>query len=254
MFLISIAQFQLFFLALTRIFAVMIQIPVLGGTSIPNQFKIGFGVILAMTLVPWTVLPAGTETIPLLAFVFDILKELIIGLLIGYTVALTFGAFQVASKLMEQGAGFSAGQIFNPTLGEMSSAYDQFFLMIVFIYFLSIDGYHVIILALQKTFEVLPVNSAIPPISSSSLLYIFSTLIMNGFQMALPVMGSLLLADLTLGVLAKVAPQMNVFFLGLPAKIWLGVVALGLAISALLPFVGRLIQGIGPRMLQIIGA
>jgi flagellar biosynthesis protein FliR len=254
MYLISIAQAQLFFLAFTRIMAVMVQIPLLGGNSIPAQVRIAFGLILAIVLVPWTPLPADSAPILLLPFVFAILKEMIIGMIIGFVVALTFGAFQIASKLMEQGAGFSAGQLFNPTIGELSSAYDQFFLMIVFMYFLSIDGYHIIIIAMQRIFVALPINSAIPAMVPGRLLFIFSTLLVNGFQMALPVMGALLLADLTLGILARVAPQMNVFFLGLPAKIWLGVIALGMTISTLLPFIGKLIQSMGPRMLQIIGA
>jgi flagellar biosynthetic protein FliR len=86
------------------------------------------------------------------------------------------------------------------------------------------------------------------------IISVFSNMILSAFQLALPVMGAILLADLTLGLLAKVAPQIQVFFLGLPVKVWLGVVALGLSYSAILPLAGKIFQQMSQRMLYLIGA
>ncbi|NPV84683.1 MAG: flagellar biosynthetic protein FliR [Anaerolineae bacterium] len=251
--LISVAQFQLFFLALTRVLAIMVQMPFIGGALVPNKFKLALGVTLTMIIVPWQSLSSDQAITPLLPFVFAILREMIIGLLAGFAVNLTFGAFQMAGKLMEVGSGFSAGQIFNPTLGEMSSSYDQLFMMILFIYFFSVDGHHAFIVGLTKTFEVLPVGASVAGLSPDRLLRIFAQLISSAFQMALPIMGAILLADLTLGLLAKVAPQIQVFFLGLPVKVWMGIFALGLSFTVLIPVAGRIIKAMGPRMIEILG-
>jgi flagellar biosynthetic protein FliR len=77
-------------------------------------------------------------------------------------------------------------------------------------------------------------------------------LIAAGIQMALPVMGALLLADITLGLLSRVAPQVQVFFLGLPLKIGLGMVALSMTFAIAFPVMGDLFRNIGTRMLVLI--
>ena len=72
--------------------------------------------------------------------------------------------------------------------------------------------------------------------------------------MAIPVIGALFLTDVTLGLLSKVAPQINVFFLGLPIKVWVGIFALSLLFGMIIPSLDRAFKSMGPRMLQILGA
>jgi flagellar biosynthetic protein FliR len=252
--LISVAQFQLFFLALTRIMAIIVTMPFLGGATVPNSVKISLGFILTLILIPWQPVASTAQIEGLLPFTFAILQELVIGIFAGFAVTLTFAVFQMVGKLMELGAGFSAGQIFNPTLGEMASSYDQLFMMVVFVYFFTINGHHVFLIGLEKTFQVLPIHSGLANLDPMRIISVFSNMILSAFQLALPVMGAILLADLTLGLLAKVAPQIQVFFLGLPVKVWLGVVALGLSYSAILPLAGKIFQQMSQRMLYLIGA
>jgi len=251
--LVSIAQFQLFFLALTRVLAILAQMPFMGGSTIPLQFRIALGVVLTIVSVPWAPLPTEAAALSLLPFAAAILKELIIGLLAGFAVTLMFGLFQIAGKLMEMSSGFSASQLFNPTIGEMSSSYDQFFMMIIFLYFFVINGDHGFIIGLNKTFQVLPVNSPIDSLTPGNMMQMFTTMITGGFQMALPILGAILLADLTLGLLSRVAPQIQVFFLGLPVKVWMGLAALAIFFSVALPTAGRIINELGPQMIKILG-
>lgn len=81
--LISIAQAQLFFLVLTRVMAIIIHVPNLGGQTIPNPVRIALGLVLAAIIIPWAPLPATAESMALLPFASSILKEIIIGTLIG---------------------------------------------------------------------------------------------------------------------------------------------------------------------------
>jgi len=252
--LISVAQFQLFFLALTRIMAILVTMPFLGGSTVPNSVKVSLGFILTITLIPWQPLSAESPVMGLFPFGLAILQELIIGLVAGFAVSLTFAVFQMVGKLMELGAGFSAGQIFNPTLGEMASSYDQLFMMVVFVYFFTINGHHMFLIGLEKTFQVLPVHSGLGNLAAERVITLFQTMIVSAFQLALPVMGAILLADLTLGLLARVAPQIQVFFLGLPVKVWLGIVALGISFSAILPLAGKVFLQMSQRMQYLLGA
>src|SRR5512138_1043918 len=103
---ISVAQAQLFFLAFTRIMAILIHVPVLGGQNIPNQVRIGLGFVLAIVLIPWQPLAEDAVTIGFIAYGISIGKQILIGTLIGYSADLAFGAIQIAGGAMGLGSGF----------------------------------------------------------------------------------------------------------------------------------------------------
>ncbi len=250
--LISVAQAQLFFLAFVRIMAVIIHVPVLGGQNIPNQVRIGLGFVLAMVLVPWQPLPADAASIGLIAYGFSIGKEILIGTLIGYSADLAFGAIQMAGAAMSLGSGFESSRIFNPSMGDSGSAYDQIFVMTAMMVFLMIDGHHLVIIALQRTFDLIPVNGNLPFNGLESVMTTTSTFIVAGIHLALPVMSALILTDLTLGLLARVAPQIQVYFLGLPVKVVVALLAMSLMFVSLLPYLTSLFKSMSENMLLFL--
>lgn len=251
---ISIVQFQYFFLVVTRILTILVQIPILNGQSVPNQFKLALGVIMALIVFPWSNFSPSTESMPLLVFFGAILQEIIIGLMAGFAAMMTFGALQMAAKVMELGSGFSAGQVFNPTLGDIGSAFDQFFLLVVVLFFFVTNGHHVFLMGIMRSFDVIPVFNQFEVITTQRLIYYFTAFFRFGVQLALPVFGAILLADLSLGLLSKVAPQIQVFFLGLPVKVWLGFLGLMLSIQVFLPLIRGLFSEMGQRMIGLLGA
>lgn len=251
--LVSVAQAQMFFLALTRIMAMIIHVPVLGGQSIPTQVRIGFGLVLTAIIIPWQPLPAGAEALSLFGMAAAVTKEIILGTLAGFAAMITFGTVQIATEAMGLGSGFSSGRIFNPTMSESGSAYNQFFVMIAMLYFLVINGHHTFLLALQKTFEVVPINGVLPLDTFDTVAKMTAQLIGSGIHLALPVMAALLLTDFTLGLLAKAAPQVQVFFLGLPLKVGVSLFAMGLLFMVVFPGLANLYQAIGPRMMLLLG-
>ncbi len=250
---ISIAQAQLYFLAFTRIMAVIVHVPIFGGQNIPNQVRIGLGLMLSAILIPWQPLPATAAPIADLAFAVAIGRELLIGTLAGFAATATFAAVQIAGELMGVAIGFGSARVLNPALGESGSALDQLFVMIALLLFVVLNGHHFFLIALQKTFQAIPVGSTQFVFNAETMLRQFADLIVAGAQMALPVVGTLLLTDITLGLLARVAPQIQVFFLGLPLKIGIGLFAFMLTMAIAIPRIGDLYTQMGPRMLQLIG-
>lgn len=250
--LISVAQAQIFILALTRIMAILIHIPVLGGNLVPNQIRIALGLVFAMILVPWTPLGPEVEAFGLFAFAVMILREIILGTLAGFAANLTFGVFQIAGEAMGLGSGFGSSRIFNPSMGESGTAFSQLFVFTTTLLFLVLNGHHMAIMALQRTFEVVPIGTDIAFGNVETLLSLTAHLITAGIQIALPVMAALLLTDLTLGLMARVAPQVQVFFLGLPLKVAVSLVALGLLLAVVLPTITSIYEQLGPRMLSLI--
>jgi len=248
---ISVLQAQLFFLAFTRIMAVMIHVPALGGQNIPSQVRIGLGLTLALVLFPLQSAPTG-EMIGAFAFGIGIGKEIIIGTLVGFAADLAFGAIQIAGSAMGMGSGFESGRIFNPSLGEAGSAFDQIFVMTAAMIFLILDGHHLVLIALQKTFTAVPLNGALPFNGLEAVLRMTSVFIASGVHMALPVMAALFLTDLTLGLLARIAPQVQVYFLGLPVKVVVAMIAMGMTFAVVFPYLGSLFKSMAENMLLFV--
>jgi len=249
---ISVAQAQLFFLAFTRIMAIILHVPVFGGQTIPSQVRIGLGLALALVLVPWQPLPPEAEAIGFVAYAIAIGKEILIGTLVGFAADLAFGAIQVAGAAMGIGSGFESGRIFNPALGEGGSPFDQIFVMTATMIFLVIDGHHLVLIALQKTFEILPLNGPLPFNGLEAVVSATSGFLAAGIQLALPVMTALILADLTLGLLARVAPQVQVYFLGLPVKVAVALFALGLTFTVMSPLLASMFKSMPEKMLAFV--
>ncbi|PKO00759.1 MAG: hypothetical protein CVU42_02720 [Chloroflexi bacterium HGW-Chloroflexi-4] len=251
--LISIAQTQIFFLVLTRVMAVIIHIPNLGGQIIPNQIRIALSLVLAAILVPWTnPLGVDAESMALIPFAAAILKEIIIGTLIGYAAILTFATISIAGETMGIGSGFGSDRIFNPAIEASVTPIGQLFIVISTLYFMAINGHHIAIAALQKSLTLIPVDTPLPIFSVDTLMRSTAQHIAIGIQIAFPIFAALLLTDITLGLLSRVAPQVQVYFLGLPIKIGLSLFALGLSLSIFFPYLRDLFTNLGSRMLSMV--
>lgn len=251
--IISVVQTQFFALALTRILAILIRIPVLGGTLIPNQVKAGLGVMLAMIMIPWQLAPAEAEALGLLPFGFAIAEELIIGTLAGFAAQLTFSAIEMAGEMMGLSSGFFAAKIINPAFDTQGSPLTNFFYLVALAYFVILNGHHFFLIAVQRTFEIIPLNQALPQFPLEKLLTLTGNMITSGIQMALPIIGALMLTNLTLGLLARVAPQIQVFFLGIPLKVGLGILTLMVTMSSLLSIVEEMFASSPIWMLELLG-
>jgi flagellar biosynthetic protein FliR len=249
---VSVAQFQLFMLALTRILALLVQLPVLGGPLIPNRIKLGLGMLLAILLVPWQPLPADASIIPWAAYPIFLLQELILGTLVGFASRLVFATAQIAGDVMGIGSGFASAQIMNPTTGDTGSTVDQVVVMSAMLLFLVINGHHYFLIAVQRTFIAAPLLTPLPVLSPEPLMRLTAQLIATGVQLALPVVGALLLTDVALGLLARVAPQANPFFLGMPLKVGVGIIAIILALGILFPIMADQFRAIGVNMLRLM--
>jgi len=249
---ISVAQAQLFFLALTRILAVLVHVPVLGGRLVPNLVRIGFGLILAFVLLPWEALPPEAVPLPLLGFSLAIGKEIITGTLAGFGAALTFGVLQIAGEVMSTSSAFGSAQMLNPAFQDQGTSYSSVLSVLSMMIFLLINGHHQVLVAAQRTFEIFPINGSITDFSMGKLVMTSAQLISTGIHMSLPILGAMLLVEIAFGLLARVAPQVQVFFLAIPLKAGLALAGLAVALNVLYPFILNLFERMGERMLNLL--
>ncbi|HNA87828.1 MAG TPA: flagellar biosynthetic protein FliR, partial [Anaerolineales bacterium] len=126
------------------------------------------------------------------------------------------------------------------------------FVMTATMIFLVINGHHLVLIAIQKTFEAVPLNGSLPFDGMETLLKTTSVFIAAGIHMAMPIIAALVLTDLTLGLLSRVAPQVQVYFLGLPVKVVVAMIAMSLTFSVIFPYVSSLFKNMAESMLLFV--
>lgn len=244
------------FLIFVRILAVFMSTPIFNSRSIPTLAKIALAGLLSIIFLPLLEIPTGTglTTLPanLLSFVLIIAQEILIGVLIGFVTGLVFTTVSIAASMMSLQIGFRTANLFDPFINTPTSALEQFYTLLAIALFLNINGHHWFIQALARTFQVLPIGSfVLDQITIERLVMFTGEIFISATRIALPVMGTLLLTDLGLGLIARAVPQIQVFFLGLPVKIGLGLVTLAFTLVLTVPLMKQLFSEISFNILAI---
>lgn len=224
--MINVSLIPLFLLILVRITAFFVTLPLFSYRTVPTLFKIGLSVFLALVMVP-TVEVSGLTIDGM--YIILLLKELVIGLLIGFIAYLILSAVQVAGGFIDFQMGFAIANVVDPQTGAQSPLTGQYFYIIALLFLLSVDGHHLLIDGIFFSYELLPVDTLISfqnESIASFVIDVFNSMFLIAFQMAVPIVGCLFLVDVALGIIARTVPQLNVFVVGLPIKIFVSFVAL----------------------------
>jgi len=207
--------------------------PLIGSERVPAQLKAALGLALALVLMPVAGrLPefTGPAQIGLMAA-----SEAAIGLAIGFAAKLIFAAVSMAGELGDLQSGFGFAGVVSPQTGEHTSVIGQLQLGISWLIFLGANGHHLLLKALGDSFSAVPLGAG-PGICALALTHAASGLIATAIQIAAPVVAAVMLSDLSLGLLTRAAPQMNLLAIGFPIKLavglWATLLALPLLVSA----------------------
>jgi flagellar biosynthetic protein FliR len=229
-------SFQTFIMILGLILGRMIPIltmnPFLGGQIMPANLKIGFAVLVAI-LVYQPVVAGMTQGIPqdTLPYVALLVKEVIFGACIGFISSLVFYAIQSAGRILDQARGASMAQMLAPQTGGQVSLFGEIKFQFAIVLFFLVNGHHFFLRAIFMSFESVPLEH-IPrflQMSNSAihmLAYTTGQVIAIGLLLAAPAVVAIFLTDLVFGVINRVAPQINVFFMAMPVKMMMGIVVI----------------------------
>ncbi|KRQ87044.1 Flagellar biosynthetic protein FlhB [Caloramator mitchellensis] len=247
-----INDFLVFFLASVRIVAMIMTSPVFSVRQIPAMIKIGLSLILAIlasAIINTSMAGVINNNFDLL---FHIARELIIGISLGYVATLIFNAIRVSAQLMDFNIGFSMSQYFDPSTSSASTPLERFFNWFALIVFLSLNFHHIILSAILKSFEVVPLNNL--AINSNLFLVIIDTFA-KGFyiamQLAAPVVIVVFITDFTLGLVNRAVPQINIFILGLPIKTLVGLFAVSTILPGLTHIYVKIFEGLSGDLIKI---
>ena len=155
--------------------------------------------------------------------------EVAFGLTLGYAVSLVFAGVQIGGMLIGYQMGFAVANILDPVSNDQVSIVGQYLFIFSILYFLTMDGHHILIKGLADSYSIAPAGSfTVSQASVAWLLTAFTRMFWLGLKLAMPVVGAIFLVDVALGIVAKTVPQMNVFIVGLPLKSLLGMFLLAL--------------------------
>ena len=201
--------------------------PVFGGRNAPTYAKIGFSFIVSTIVL--STMPTMTVTYEdtILGYVLLVLKELTVGAIFGFLVYIILTIFYLAGQLIDYQIGFSMISVLDPLSNIQVPITGNLYYFMVLTILLVTNGHHKIIQALFYSYQVLPIGQAV---FNSELLghyiVILSDIFIISIKVASPIIGAILILDFALGILARTAPQMNMFVIGLPLKLILGLACL----------------------------
>jgi flagellar biosynthetic protein FliR len=231
---------SLFLLIFSRWAGMVMIAPVFGARGVPAMVKLGLAVSLSFLLYPLLLDKAPsipTEMIPLVGV---IIKEVLIGLTLGFIINLIMAIMQGAGQIIDFMIGFIMGNTVDPIHGMQSPMSGNILMILTTLLLLATNSHHYIIAALVKSYDFLPINPASISYGADFFIAITAKVLMLSLQIAMPVFGALLLADIGVGLLSKTVPQLNLFSVIFPVKIIFGIALL----YFMIPFFGETVSSV----------
>lgn len=231
-------QTALFLLVFARISGIFTAMPFLGSHNIPVYAKAGLSLLIAYIVFPLVL--ASRVAIPtgFLPYMALVASEFLLGLIFGFVSSLIMQAIQMAGHVLDMQIGFGIVNVFDPQFGQQIPLLGNFKYILALMLFLSINGHHVLLAAIAGSFKSVPVGGVVfPPALAAFILDLVSGAFALAFKLTVPVLLALLLTDVAMGILARTMPQMNIFVIGVPCKIIVGIFTLTMAIPFFVAFV-----------------
>lgn len=238
-----------FVLVLSRVAGIFAALPLFGGQRLPLQVKV-FAVLM-ITLACFPSLGIITPAMPsdVFSFALLLLCEVAIGLSLAFIAQIFFSAVEFSGQIIGMQMGFSISQILDPTMGHQTQIISVLQTLFATLIFLSFNIHHLFIRAIVDSFNIIPIggwhlnNEVITFFVKRS-----ADVMIIGIRLAAPVMVSLLLTSVALGIMARAFPQMNIFMVSMPLNIGIGFLVMG---ATLLFFFHVLEVSLGQLKVQI---
>ncbi len=249
---------DLFFLLFARIFALLSVAPLTSSQALPTAARAGLALLTAVTIFPWAQAQGGW-VIPDNGWVYAALigGEVLLGLFQGFVMLMVFSVFQMSGQLFSTPMGFGASEVFDPMSQIELPLIGQFFNLAATMVFLSVQGLQKLFFTgVFQSFQALKASDFLtnPGDVSKSLLTAFADLFQRSLIISLPILGVLLLVSVTMGLLGKAAPQMNLMMVGFPISITVGFIIIILVLPFLTHAFGVVIDRSFELMLTTAGA
>ena len=239
------ALLTLFFLGLARIIPVIVFAPFFG-SKLPGGVKMGLSITITIIMIPHIAIKSQTMLDFTPAFIFYFIKELFIGFVLAYLVSIPFYVALAAGSFIDFARGSSSLQVTDPTSQEQTSPIGLLYNYLLIVIFYNLDGPILVLNSLLQTYDILPVDGIISPVFFSTahpvselILGSVSKVFSLSIQLAAPCLVAILMTDVFLGIANRLAPQVQIVFLGMSLKSLIGLAILCAAWVFILKQMGK---------------
>jgi flagellar biosynthesis protein FliR len=227
-------KFILFLLMFLRCVSLIVTAPLFGHQSVPVQVKAGLGVFLAFVLFAFSAQAGNVGSLKLFAILVLAFKEILTGVSIGFAVGIIFAGIRFAGDIMAVDMGFSMAMMYDPETNASFPVLGELLYTFVILIFILLNGHHFILESLASSYVIIPIGTwHVSGITAQQIITMTGEVFVIAIKISAPVMISLFLVNISLGILNKAMPQMNIFGVLFPVKIGVGI----LVMTAMLPII-----------------
>ncbi|MFZ4619130.1 MAG: flagellar biosynthetic protein FliR [Bacteroidota bacterium] len=250
---IYIEQFLLFILIFVRATSMFVSAPLFGHNAIPMQAKIGMGIFLSFVLFNVAKAPVHILSYNVLGLFVLALKEVLTGLSIGFAMQVIFSGIRFAGELISFDMGFSMSTIFDPENGTSFPVISEILYLFLLMIFILVNGHHFVFEAVYYSYSVVPIGEwHMTESTMASVTSLTGKMFIVAVKIAAPLLVSLFLANITLGILNKVMPQMNIFSVMFSLKIGIGFIVIIATIPVIAFVFKKLLTSFQSNIVELI--
>ncbi len=252
--LLSPANIIIFVLVFTRISGMIFSMPLISTYPIPQQIKIWLGALVAFILFPMVVANSAM-TVPhsmpeLILYMF---REFAIGYFIGFCANFIFTAVQIGGEFISIQIGVSMSQVLDPTTGENTQVLSQLYSYVTAMVFVMLNAHQWLFAAIYKSFQAFPLSTEwiFTGGLTSHILHMSASMFSIGISMTLPIFCVMFVSEVLMGFMSKMMPQMNIFMVAIPLKIYVGIILLLMFMSPTMTYLATVTQNYLKGILSI---
>ncbi len=233
---LSVDKVVLFGLVLIRVSTLFVTWPVLGSDSVPPFVKALLSLATTLVVAPVVIAihPVDVSLLRSEALVWLVLREMLLGVALGFLARGFFFALSVCGELVSLSIGLSTDQMLNPSLGGRAGALDQLYIILGSLLYLGLSGHHFLIEALVKSFELVPLTKLGLNVAVFQDMGVLMTDIMSmGIRLAAPIVATVFLMNVGLGLISRLVPQVNILVTSASVNVLTGLVILTISLPLL---------------------
>lgn len=240
-------QFEVLLLIFVRISAMLFLFPLFSSPQIPGQVRLGLAALLSFII--YHTVPQPHLVVGPFELIIGAAAQLLLGITVGFVASLVFTGIQFAGELIDLQIGFAIANVINPQTQQNITIIGEFQLALATLIFIATDSHYFLIEGIAGSFNLLPLPYiSLDPGVAGNLTLFFSQSFLIVFRIAAPVVVALFLTNVALAFMARVAPQMNVFVIGLPIQITVGLTMMAISLPLLATVGPEIFQGVSVQM------
>jgi flagellar biosynthetic protein FliR len=249
----SQTEIMIFLLIIARVSAFLVTWPILSQAQVPRHVKLLLSILLAlmvMPAVPWREIdPKHLEDM----FIMMIVKEAFVGVLLGFLAKLFFYTIEACGQIVSDAMGLGNVQVLNPTSDIQSTVIEQFYLVLVTVFFLLINGHHYFLQALFQSFQIVPVSKiSVSLVGLQNAGQYLQFVVEMGLKFAAPIFASLFALNIAMGVIGRAVPQMNVLITGVSINLLFGFFVMIISLPMIFNTMPEMFDQVLAKMFEVL--